>query len=98
MANSPAVDCCSVCSAWRVSQDDAGSGHCKAHPPAIILGLHYGQPGSGVPAAEYIFPITDADDWCREFAKMPPHIGTLPALPPATKPAPPRKNPGIMTT
>lgn len=66
MAEHPADQRCSNCTAWR--PDNGGeSGFCQAHPPLPMFGAHAKQPGSGVPQLEFFFPITDAGDWCREF-------------------------------
>lgn len=57
---------CSTCSAWRGT--GGGKGLCRAHPPAVLFGAHFGQAGSGVPEVSYLFPITVTTDWCREYA------------------------------
>ena len=69
---------CSTCTAW-VAGKDVTIGRCKAHPPAIVVGLKVGQPGSGVPEPEYLFPITGAGEWCRE------HQPIAPPPPPETR-------------
>lgn len=58
---------CSGCSAWREITETPGVGFCQAHPPLPMFGTYAKQPGSGVPQLEFYFPITDAEDWCREY-------------------------------
>lgn len=62
---------CGSCTAW-VAGKDVTVGRCKAHPPEIIIGLNYGQPGSGVPEPQYLYPITNSADWCREHIPLSP--------------------------
>ena len=70
---------CSTCTAY-VPLKEAGLGQCKAHPPTPVVGLHYGQAGSGVPEVEYIFPVMSSGDWCREhIAVAPPPLDSPPA-------------------
>lgn len=61
---------CGTCTAW-VAGKDVTIGRCKAHPPAIVLGLNLGQPGSGVPEPQYLWPVTSSGDWCREYEVVP---------------------------
>ena len=70
MAEAIPVNQCSTCNAWRPI-NGGQAGYCQAHPPAPLYGEHFKQPGSGVPTLEYYFPITAADDWCREFQMAP---------------------------
>jgi hypothetical protein len=55
---------CAICNAWRPFNGN-NAGYCQAHPPAPLFGAQR------IPAPEYYFPITAADDWCREFQMAP---------------------------
>lgn len=58
---------CSTCNAWLLVDAEKNNGFCRAHPPVPMFGSYVKQPGPGVPQLEFYFPITAADDWCRDY-------------------------------
>ncbi|WP_298691753.1 hypothetical protein [uncultured Sphingomonas sp.] len=67
------ASCCGKCRFWKQISDDDERGYCKKAAPTIISGM------IAEAARDYssefdlafgctMFPATDVDDWCGEFA------------------------------
>lgn len=57
---------CENCRFFLCSDDAAGDGWCRRHPPSIINRVLFG--GKLIEPDGYsTFPITYAEDWCGEY-------------------------------